>query len=616
MTVDAEAQVREEAGSDAGGAVREALDAVKTRPMIGNEAIARGAWEAGVRVAAAYPGTPSTEILEYLGAYPDADVKAQWSTNEKIAMDVAIGGSFAGVRALTAMKHVGLNVASDPLMSQTYIGVNGGLVIVVCDDPGIHSSQNEQDTRLFARFAQVPVLEPSDAQEALDYTRWAFEISERFDTPVIVRSTTRLSHTRSPVTTGPRVEHEPLGFNEDPVKNVIIPAHARLAHPRVLERETKLSAYFEDPEFTRWEEGDTAVGVITASTSYAYVKEVLPEAATLKLASSYPLPMDRIREFCGSVERVIVVEELEPVIETSLHAAGIAAEGKAWFPRVGEFSPEIVREGFAGAGVLEMAAAQEPFPVTPTARPPVLCSGCPHTTAYMAVRAVEGRVAGDIGCYTLAAVDPLKAIDTCVSMGSSIGNAVGLYKAGHETRPIIATIGDSTFLHGGIPALIDAVYNEADITVMILDNHIVAMTGGQDHPGTGKTLRGEETHRIDFEEMVRACGVTWVRTVDSYDVASVYQALREAIEHRGVSVVVSNRPCVLDPVKLKGSPLQVRADGCTACQSCMNLGCPSLGWSDEMLDGFHKVTIDESTCIGCTLCAQICPSDCIRPVAV
>jgi indolepyruvate ferredoxin oxidoreductase alpha subunit len=614
--VDAEAQIRENEDTADDGAERAALNAVATRPMIGNEAIARGAWEAGVRVAAAYPGTPSTEIMEFMGKFPAGDVKAQWSTNEKVAMDVAIGGSFGGVRAITAMKHVGLNVASDALMSQAYIGVNGGLVIVVCDDPGIHSSQNEQDTRMFARFAQVPVLEPSDAQEALDYTSRAFEISERFDTPVIVRGTTRLSHTRSPVTTGPRVEHEPLGFNEDPVKNVIIPAHARLAHPRVLDREAKLAEYFADPEFTRPEQGDTSVGVITVSVPYAYVKEVLPDAATLKLASSYPLPIDTIRAFCESVDRVIVVEELEPVIETALHAAGIAAEGKEWFPRVGEFSPEVVRDGLARAGVLEAGETHEPWAVTPTARPPVLCSGCPHTTAYMAVRAVDGRVTGDIGCYTLAAVDPLKAIDTCVSMGSSIGNAIGLYKAGLETRPIIATIGDSTFLHGGIPPLIDAVYNEANITVMILDNHIVAMTGGQDHPGTGKTLRGEETHRIDFEEMVRACGVKWLRTVDAYDVASVYQALREATEHRGVSVVVCNRPCVLDPVKIKGSPMRVRADGCTACQSCMNLGCPSLGWSGEMLDGFHKVTIDESTCIGCTLCAQICPSDCIRPVAV
>jgi indolepyruvate ferredoxin oxidoreductase alpha subunit len=610
-----DAKVKTMSGESRDDAEREALDQSVTRPMIGNEAIARGAWEAGVRVAAAYPGTPSTEIMEFLGTYPPGDVHVQWSTNEKVSLDVAIGGSFAGVRSMTAMKHVGLNVASDALMSQAYIGVHGGLVLVVCDDPGIHSSQNEQDTRMFARFAQVPVLEPADAQEAVEFTRRAFDISEEFDTPVIVRSTTRLSHTRSPVETTPRTDHEPLGFNEDTVKNVIIPAHARMAHPRVLARESKLQEFFNSPEFTRWEEGGTEIGVITASTAYTYVKEVLPEASVLKLGSSYPLAIERVREFYEAMDRVLVVEELEPVIETAMNAAGMPVEGKAFFPRDGEFSPEVVREGLRKAGILDRAQEDEPFAVTPTARPPVLCSGCPHITSYMAVRSVNARVTGDIGCYTLAAVDPLKAIDTCVSMGSSIGNAVGIAKAGHETRPIIATIGDSTFLHGGIPALIDAVYNDANITLMILDNHIVAMTGGQDHPGTGRTLRGEETHRVDFEEMVRACGVKSVKTVDSYNVASLYQALREAIEHKGVSVVISDRPCVLDPVKLKGSSLQVRADGCTACQSCMNLGCPSLGWSDEMLDGYHKVTIDETTCIGCSLCAQICPSDCIQPVA-
>lgn len=611
--MDAKVETRNGEGRD--NAEREALDRAGVRPMIGNEAIARGAWEAGVKVAAAYPGTPSTEIMEFLGTYPAMDSHVQWSTNEKVSLDVAIGGSFAGVRSMTAMKHVGLNVASDALMSQAYIGVNGGLVLVVCDDPGIHSSQNEQDTRMFARFAQVPVLEPSDAQEALDYTRRAFDISEQFDTPVILRSTTRLSHTRSPVETGPRTDIEPRGFHEDTVKNVIIPAHARMAHPRVLAREARLQEFFASPEFTRWEEGSTEIGIITASTAYSYVKEVLPEASVLKLAASYPMAIERVREFYEAMDRVLVVEELEPVIETAMNAAGMPVDGKAFFPRDGEFSPEVVREGLRKAGVIEGAEEQAPFPVTPTARPPVLCSGCPHITSYMAVRSVNARVAGDIGCYTLAAVDPLRAIDTCVSMGSSIGNAVGFAKAGLETRPIIATIGDSTFLHGGIPALIDAVYNDANITVMILDNHIVAMTGGQDHPGTGKTLRGEETHRVDFEEMVRACGVKWVRTIDSYDMASLYQALREAIEHKGVSVVISDRPCVLDPVKLKGSPMQVTAAGCTACQSCMNLGCPSLGWTEEVLDGYHKVRIDETTCIGCSLCAQICPSDCIRPVA-
>jgi indolepyruvate ferredoxin oxidoreductase alpha subunit len=583
--------------------------------MTGNEALARGAWEAGVKVAAAYPGTPSTEILEHLGGYPAEDLHAQWSTNEKVALDVAIGASFAGVRAMTAMKHVGLNVAADALMSQTYIGVNGGLVLVVCDDPGIHSSQNEQDTRLIGRLAMVPVLEPSDAQEALEFVRLAFDLSERFDTPVIVRSTTRLSHTRSPVKLGARVERKSLGFREAPDKNVMIPAYARARHPAVIEREKALAAYFETSELTRAELADPKIGVIGASTAYAYVKEVLPDASVLKLAASYPLPEEAIRRFGESVDRLFVVEELEPVIENGVRTLGLAVEGKAFFPRVGELSPELVREGFEKAGVLDHIDGDDDWQVSATARPPVLCPGCPHFSSYMALRAVDARVAGDIGCYTLAAVEPLRAIDTCVSMGSSIANALGMAKAGGESKPIVATIGDSTFLHAGIPPLIDAVYNQADITVLLLDNHITAMTGGQDHPGTGRTLRGEETHRVDFEQLIRSLGVPWVKTIDSYDVATVYQTVREAIRFKGVAVVISNRPCVLDPMKIKGPALEVRAEGCTACQACMNIGCPSLTWSDEWYDGHHKVKIDAVTCIGCTLCAQLCPTDCIQPVA-
>ncbi|MDH3919541.1 MAG: indolepyruvate ferredoxin oxidoreductase subunit alpha [Rhodospirillales bacterium] len=585
------------------------------RPMTGNEAIARGAWEAGVRVAAAYPGTPSTEILENVGTYPAEDLHAQWSTNEKVACDVAIGASFAGVRALTVMKHVGLNVASDALMSQTYIGVNGGLVAVVCDDPGIHSSQNEQDTRLFSRLAMIPVLEPADAQEALEFTRWAFDISENFDTPVIVRSTTRLSHTRSVVELGERSEPAPRGFLEDPSKNVMIPSHARARHPALLERETKLRAYFASPDFTPWERGDGKVGVVTLGTPYTYVKEVLPGASVLKLAASYPLANELVAEFCRSVERVFVVEELEPVIENEIRALGFEVAGKAFFPRVGELSPELVREGFEKAGILERAAEPHDWDVEPIARPPVLCAGCPHTTTYMALRSLDARVAGDIGCYTLAAVEPLRSIDTCVSMGSSIANAAGMAKTGVETKPIVATIGDSTFLHSGIPPLIDAVYNKANITVILLDNHVTAMTGGQEHPGTGRTLRGEETHRVDYEELIRSVGVTWVKTVDSYDVGAMYRTFREAVEHKGVSVVISNRPCVLDPVKIRGPVLAVRAENCIACQTCMNLGCPAISWSDEWHDGHHKVKIDAATCIGCTLCSQICPTDCIQPAA-
>jgi len=587
-------------------------EAKELRPLTGNEAIARGAWEAGVKVAAAYPGTPSTEILETLATYPAEDVHAQWSTNEKVALDVAMGASFAGRRALAAMKHVGLNVAADAFMSMTYIGVNGGLVLAVCDDPGIHSSQNEQDTRIYGALATVPVLEPSDAQEALDFTRLAFEISEQFDTPVIVRSTTRLSHTRSAVAVGARKEVPPRGFLEKPSKNVMIPAYARLRHTAVLEREARLKDYLDTAPINRWEKGDARFGVITAGTCYPYVREVLPDANVLKLGASWPLPETLLRRYCESVGRIFVVEELEPVIEKEIRALGFAVDGKKFFPRAGEFSPEIIRAGFVQAGILSARPQQAGWTPEPLARPPVLCAGCPHTSSFMAVRASGARVAGDIGCYTLACLDPLRGMDTTVSMGSSIGNAIGMAKAG-ETKPIVATIGDSTFLHAGIPGLIDAVYNQANIAVMLLDNHVTAMTGGQEHAGTGKTLRGEPAPKVDYEALVKAVGVKWVRTVDSYDLAATHQALREAINYRGVAVLISNRPCVLDPVKIKGPALQVVSTQCNACQSCMNLGCPALTWSAEWFEGRHKVEIDQSLCIGCSLCAQVCTVDCIKP---
>jgi indolepyruvate ferredoxin oxidoreductase alpha subunit len=584
--------------------------------MSGNEAIARGAWEAGVRVGAAYPGTPSTEILESLSTYPEGDLHAQWSPNEKVALDVAIGASFAGVRALAAMKHVGLNVASDSLMSQAYIGVNGGLVLAVCDDPGIHSSQNEQDSRFFAEFARIPVLEPSDGQEALDFTRLAFEMSERFDTPVLLRSTTRLSHTRSEVLVGERTNPPTRAFVSDPRKNVMIPAYARLRHPLVLVRERNVGAFLDSSELSRIEPGGGGdFGIITVGVPYAYVKEVAPEASLLKLSGSYPLPERTIRDFAASVKRLFVVEELEPVIERGVRALGIAVEGKEYFSRTGELSPNAVRDGLSRAGVPMKASTQieARYPaVNAMPRPPVLCPGCPHMTTFMALRALEARVAGDIGCYTLSALEPLKAMDTCVAMGSSIAVASGMALSGFDAHPVVATIGDSTFLHAGIPPLMNAVYNRADITVVVLDNRTTAMTGGQDHPGTGRTLRGEETHRVDIGEVARALGVGWVRTVDSYDVAAVLRTLREAIRHKGVSVVISNRPCVLDPVRIQGPPFEVEASGCTACQACMNLGCPSITWSEEWYEGRHKVRIDERSCIGCTLCAQVCPTDCIR----
>ena len=584
------------------------------RPMMGNEAIARGVWEAGVKVASAYPGTPSTEILENIARYPDRKISTEWATNEKVALDIAMGASFAGVRSFCAMKHVGLNVASDALMSITYIGVNGGLVLAVCDDPGIHSSQNEQDTRLFARLAMVPCLDPSDAQEALDYVRLAFDISEKFDTPVIVRSSTRLSHTRSPVILGERQQVARRPFDQNPVKNVMIPSHARMRHPLLLEREAGLRKHFAGSELTRIEKGRKDIGVVTFGVPYSYVKEVLPDASILKLGYTYPLPETTLTDFAKTVDRLFVVEELGPVVEHELQRLGVKVEGKKWFPRTGEFSPEIIRAGFQEAGVLDKPEARSVPDVEPLVRPPVLCAGCPHIGSYTALRDMDARVAGDIGCYTLAAVEPLKAIDTCVSMGSSIANATGMARAGLDEKPIVATIGDSTFLHAGIPPLIDAVYNNVNITVVILDNAITAMTGGQHHPGTGYNIHGEKTHKVAYEDICRAVGVKWLRKIDPYDAGAVHKAFREAVEFKGVSVVIVDRPCVLDPVKIKGPALQVKAETCIACQSCMNLGCPALSWSEEWHEGHHKVTINESTCIGCSMCAQICPVDSIQPV--
>tara|TARA_B100000959_G_C14968525_1_gene618759 strand:- start:855 stop:2618 length:1764 start_codon:yes stop_codon:yes gene_type:complete len=581
--------------------------------MMGNEAIARGVWEAGAKVASAYPGTPSTEILEAIGEFPESDIAAEWAANEKVALDIAIGGSFAGVRSFAAMKHVGLNVALDSLMSMTYIGVNAGLTIAVCDDPGIHSSQNEQDTRLIAQLAMVPVLEPSDAQEALEFTRRSFELSEMFDTPVLVRSTTRLSHTRSQAVPGNRQEIESRPFNEEPAKNVMIPAHARLRHPSLLKRERDLVEYFSNDEINRIEPGSAGYGIITSGVSYTYVKEVAPEASVLKLGASWPLSDKLLKDFCNSVDRVLVVEELEPVVENAVLRLGIAVEGKSLFQRAGEFSPDSVRQGLEEAGLLPKKKRTEIAAADVLTRPPVLCAGCPHTSGYMAIRATNARVAGDIGCYTLAAIEPLQSIDTTVAMGSSIGNAIGMWKAGTETRPIVATIGDSTFLHSGIPPLIDAVYNQANITVVLLDNHTVAMTGGQDNPSTGISLRGKETEKIDLEALVTALGVKWVRVVDSYNLGNLYQQMQEAIRFRGVSVLISDRPCVLDPVKIRAPAFVVQSSSCTGCQSCMNLGCPALVWTNEMFDGHHKVDIDGELCMGCSLCAQICPTDAIKP---
>jgi indolepyruvate ferredoxin oxidoreductase, alpha subunit len=602
-----------------------------TRVLLsGNEAFARGAWEAGVEVASGYPGTPSTEILQNLATYPEIDVR--WAPNEKVGMDVALGASLGGVRAFTSMKHVGMNVAADTFLTASYTGVGAGLVVVVADDPGMHSSQNEQDTRFYARFAAVPLLEPSGSSEALEFIPLAYRLSEEFDTPVLVRSTTRVSHNRGVVETGPRESRPSTGFQPDPAKYVMLPAYARLRRPVVLDRLARLQAYAEDSPLTVEEDGDRRVGIVTSGIAYRYVREVLPNARVLKLGMAYPLPLERIRAFAESVDRLLVVEELEPFLEEAISAAGIAVEGKVFISRTGELDPDIVRDGLLQAGVLARtsssqavpdtngdrpsagAAVVDPLPMLATvARPPVLCPGCPHTTPYMVLRRLGAVVAGDIGCYTLAALPPLKTMDTCLAMGSSIGMAVGLAASGGSTAPVVATIGDSTFLHGGIPGLMDAVYNNADITVLILDNGIVAMTGGQDHPGTGKTLAGEATRAVDIVALCRALGVDDVRVVDPYDLAATYNALESAIAHRGISVVITNRPCVVYPKKVRDRTFDVVTDACTACQACMNLGCPSILWTDETFEGRPKVYIDATTCTGCALCPQLCPLGAIIP---
>jgi indolepyruvate ferredoxin oxidoreductase alpha subunit len=481
----------------------------------------------------------------------------------------------------------------------------------------MHSSQNEQDNRFYARFAGVPVLDPSDSREAKEFTRLGFHLSEEFDTPVLLRSTTRVSHCRGVVELEPPEQPPALRFERDPRKWVMLPGHARLRHPLVLDRIERLAAWAEESPLTVWEEGDPAIGVLTSSIAYQYVREALPGVTVLKLGMTYPLPLETIHAFAGNVGRLFVVEELEPFLEDALRAEGIEVIGKELFPRLGELSPDLVRAGFVKAGVLEPVAApaQPEAAPEPSPRPPVLCPGCSHATPFMALKQLGAVVAGDIGCYTLAALEPLSAIDTSLAMGSSIGMAVGLARSGGADGPVVASIGDSTFVHGGIPALIDAVTSKTDITVVILNNGTTAMTGGQAYPGTGVTIRGAEAGAVDLEALCRSLGVQHVEVADPYDVAATHVALERAVKYPGPAVVITNRPCVEAPVKVRDHPFEVTAETCIACQLCMNIGCPSITWTDEFHEGRRKVQIDESTCTGCTVCAQMCPSGAIVPVA-
>ncbi len=580
--------------------------------LSGNEAVARGAYEAGVRLAAAYPGTPSTEILETIAErFPS--VYSQWSPNEKVAYEVGIGASIGGARALVAMKHVGLNVAADPFMTQAYTGVNGGFVVVSADDPEMHSSQNEQDNRFYARFAGIPMLEPSDSQESKDMLLTAFEMSEVFDTPVLFRMTTRISHSKSVVELGDKVKGPDKKFVKDPAKYVMIPSNARVRHVVVRERLEKLQRFTEETPLNFVEDNGSRVGIISGGVAYQYVKEVAPELDYLKLGMSYPLPMKKIEKFIKGHDLVLVVEELEPFYEDQIKAAGIHVEGKKYFGHLGELSPHRVAAGLKEAGVpIDVAAALIAAEANMFPRPPVLCPGCPHRGAFMALKKLGVTVTGDIGCYTLGVMEPLNALDTCICMGASIGNAIGMEKVKGSEKGTVAVIGDSTFLHSGITGLMDAVYNNSNVTVLILDNRATAMTGGQQHPATGRTLMGDPAGKIDIPELCRAVGVKNVRIIDAYDFDTVVNTIQEEVARPEPSVVITNRPCVLMPKRIMNEPYVVDLELCTACSACFRISCPAISASEETnKHGHPKAVIDTTICTGCTLCAQVCPPEAI-----
>lgn len=562
--------------------------------LSGNEAIAQGAWEAGVVVAAGYPGTPSTEILENL--VRKAGVACEWAPNEKVALEVAIGASMSGARALATMKHVGLNVAADPLMTAAYTGVGGGLVIVVADDPGMHSSQNEQDSRRWGPFAKVAILEPSDSAEALEMTRDAFALSEEIDLPVLVRTTTRLSHAKGLVTGGERVEAGRGRYHTSRPKWVMMPGAAKVRRVDLDRRLARARKSSEACAFTLEELRDTSVGIVTSGVVHQYVREALPEASTLKLGMTFPLPEDRIRQFAASVGKLFVIEELDPYLYDAVRAMGVAVEPTT-LPRIGELSTGAIASAF-GASAPE---AREPMGGLPP-RPPMLCPGCPHRGVFQALREMNAIVTGDIGCYTLAALPPLGAMDSCVCMGASIGMAHGFTLAGGAPadRPVVAVLGDSTFGHSGLTGVLNAAYNGGAETIVVLDNRITAMTGHQDNPFTGRTLSKAPAPEIDIETVVRALGVTDVQTVNPNLFKPTEKALQRAVEADGLSVVIARAPCAL-LLREHPDPFSVDEEACTACGACVRLGCPAISRDAE-----SRAQIDIELCVGCRQCVQVC----------
>lgn len=564
--------------------------------LLGNEAVARGLYEAGVTVVSSYPGTPSTEITEAVTKYDE--IYSEWAPNEKVAFEVAFGASLGGARSFCAMKHVGLNVAADPLYTASYIGVNGGMVCAVADDPGMHSSQNEQDSRQHAIASKVPMLEPSDSAECLGYTMQAYELSERFDTPVLLRLSTRISHSRSIVVTGERQARENLPYVRNVAKNVMMPAMAKARHIDVEARTEALRAWAETSGINRVEYHDKSIGVICAGTTYMYTREALGDRVSyFKLGMVNPLPVDALKAFAAQVGRLIVIEELDDVIETHCRKLGLTVEGKSLFPLCGEFSQSMVRKA-----VLGTENEYRTYPGEIPARPPVLCAGCPHRGLYYAIKPFKPYVSGDIGCYTLGASAPLSMMDACVCMGASVSALHGFNTARgkEQARRSLAVIGDSTFIHSGITGLIDIVYNKGISTVVVLDNSTTGMTGHQNNPANGLTIKGDPTSAVDLEALARAVGIRRVRVVDPFDVEGTRKAIGEELEAEEPSLVISRRPCALLKSVKPQPALRVEEAKCVGCKACLTVGCPAISFKDG------KAVIDSVQCLGCGVCAYAC----------
>ena len=560
--------------------------------LTGDEAIAQGAWEAGCKVAAAYPGTPSTEILPALVKYPN--VYCEWSANEKVAFEVGLGAALAGVRSLVAMKHVGLNVAADPLFSSAYIGVNAGMVIVSADDPGLHSSQNEQDNRWYGMSARVPILTPSDSQEAKDFTKLAYQISEQFNIPVILRITTRIAHSQTVVEVGDRVEPASKGYTKDFTKTSLLPSNARPLHRSLEERIRRLTEYSNTQAPNRIEEGQKGLGVIADGVAYQYAREVFPKASFLKLGMVHPFPAEIVRKFARGKKRLYVVEETDPFLELQIKALGISVIGKEKLPLVDELSPRVVRNSLSKPGPELKPATGVP------GRPPALCPGCPHTGLFYLLQRKAVIVSGDIGCYTLGSYPPHNVMDSCVCMGASITLGHGIEKAldPADKRRVVTMLGDSTFFHMGLPGLVNTVYNKSNVITIISDNRTTGMTGHQDHPGTGKTLMGEPTKLLDIAEVVRGLGIEKVHVLDPYRIKENRALLRRILSEPGPAVVISRRPCAL--LVPKETPKKVVAELCNGCKLCLQLGCPAMSFVDD------KVLIDDTMCTGCRMCVELC----------